>query len=155
MDIRRGGLLWKHIIVKQCNLPPPPKPNKQWLRTTAQRGTCKNMLNIYLAQLFSNSDCGNEKGCLGGGGSVSRQLRVCREKRETKNKFTSVWFLLFIFDITGSYPLCCKRCKIAIFCGAIFDFKTASIDVFYIFLNKVSQMHVPTQLFVCQNHKTM
>lgn len=56
------------------------------------------MLNIYLAQLFSNSDCGNEKGCLGGE-LVSRQLRVCREKTKTKNKFTSVWFLLFIFDI--------------------------------------------------------
>lgn len=54
------------------------------------------MLNIYLAQLFSNSDCGNEKGCLGGE-LVSRQLRVCGEK--TKTSLQVFGFLLFIFDI--------------------------------------------------------
>lgn len=37
------------------------RSNKQWHFTKAQRGTCKNMLNIYFVQLFSNLDCGNEK----------------------------------------------------------------------------------------------
>lgn len=36
----------------------------QTQQTAAWRGACKDTLNIYLVQLFSNSDCGNEKGCL-------------------------------------------------------------------------------------------
>lgn len=62
------------------------RPNKQWRFTTAQRGTCKNMLNIYLIQLFSNWVCGNNKGSLRAPRDGTHYIRVWREKKETTKK---------------------------------------------------------------------
>lgn len=96
----RGGLLWKHIIVKQSKQVFFSRPNKQWLFTTAQRGTCKNMLNIYLVQLFSNLDCGNEKGCVRAPCAGTSGYGV--KKNNNKKVYMTVWLLLFIFDINRS-----------------------------------------------------
>lgn len=80
---------WSPMETHHCQAKQPsvsPRPNKQWFFTTAQRGTCKNMLNIYLVQLFSNRVCGNNKGCLRAPRAGSHNIRVYSEKTKTTKK---------------------------------------------------------------------
>lgn len=108
---------------------PPPAPANSGCAKTAQPVTCKNMLNIYLAQLFSNSDCGNEKGCRqeGRGECEEHRGRGWREgepamlgaqgthKTHThtltqtkKQVYKCFGFSLFIFDV-GVGVRCCSE----------------------------------------------
>lgn len=149
-EVRRGGHRWSpmethHCQAAPCFFFPSPSPANSGCATTAQPATCKNMLNIYLAQLFSNSDCGNEKGCRGGvkeregsegGGGVNRQHRVRREQTKThthtKNKFTSVLVFHYLY-LTSEWEFAAAARSCA--AVAINNLKTASIGVFcFVFL---------------------
>lgn len=77
-----------HCQAKQPSV--SSRPNKQCLFTTAQQGTCKNMLNIYLVQLFSNWVRGNNKGCLRAPRVGTHNIRVWSEKT-TKTGISWNW----------------------------------------------------------------
>lgn len=68
------------------------RPNKQWLFTTAQQGTCKIMLNIYLVQLFSNWVCGNNTGCLKAprAGTSGHGVKNQQQKKGIKCNWTNM-----------------------------------------------------------------